>query len=822
MKWLSIITLWGSLVWAQEGLLNKLLAPGPLIKGHAELEKKDCLKCHDAGKGVPDAKCLDCHKSLRPFVVNKKGFHGLHTQSCRECHSEHKGRDYDSIHLDDTTFNHKLKTGYSLEGKHADIKCAECHKGVMPPKSVRAGKIRYFGNQASCVSCHKKDDRHYFKGEWAKKDCIQCHSLKSWKEEVKFDHKKDTGYELLGKHSQMKCADCHTPMNAQKKIMRVTYKWPKLKTAQCLTCHTDHHKKNLSVKFQNGKCSTCHNQDKWAITNFNHQVTGYPLKGKHFETQCSDCHTQKAKQNVLTKNQSFRFTGLRKDCLSCHQDYHVFKGFKNKHFGNLNNCQSCHDESKWSITKNFSHNQHTRYNIDGEHLKLNCLECHVKKDKSNRILASQYKWPHLTQDTCLTCHKSPHRNQFSPALLKKACTDCHVTSGWYDMKDGKKFDHSKTRFPITGAHASISCTDCHGPQGKQTFKFKSVDLKFCIDCHQNIHKNQFSKSINTNSCSTCHTTQNFKERLKFDHSSTRYPLEGAHSQLKCSECHVPSKTQVLLTTPNIKSGPGKTKQSQNFILSQFQFPHVSKTDCLSCHTDYHQKQLGTSCLDCHNVETWKKVRFNHNKQSDFPLRYKHETVKCIECHKPIQGAKVSLKNESRRVIRYKPLDPACVTCHKDTHRGEFGNKCQECHNEKGWRVTKDFHKNFTLTGVHFSLECAECHKENRKLSGTSQMCITCHAKDDVHNGSLPECQDCHRQQFWEVTGFKHSLTQFPLRGAHRTLDCMECHRNGTYKGLNPTCASCHLAEGLAVTVPNHSGFSNINSCNECHLNQFSW
>ncbi len=34
-----------------EGALNRLLAPGPLMKGHQELESSDCLKCHEVGKG---------------------------------------------------------------------------------------------------------------------------------------------------------------------------------------------------------------------------------------------------------------------------------------------------------------------------------------------------------------------------------------------------------------------------------------------------------------------------------------------------------------------------------------------------------------------------------------------------------------------------------------------------------------------------------------------------------------------------------------------------------------------------------------------------
>jgi nitrate/TMAO reductase-like tetraheme cytochrome c subunit len=172
----------------------------------------------------------------------------------------------------------------------------------------------------------------------------------------------------------------------------------------------------------------------------------------------------------------------------------------------------------------------------------------------------------------------------------------------------------------------------------------------------------------------------------------------------------------------------------------------------------------------------------------------------------------------------------CVDCHKDVHRGGFGNQCQECHVPRGWKVTKDFHKNFTLTGVHYTLECAECHKDGRKLSGLSQQCMSCHQKDDVHSGTLPDCKECHRQHFWDVAGFKHSMTRFPLRGAHRTIDCLDCHNKGgwlgIYKGMSTQCQSCHAADFTAATsasaLAGHSAATSASDCSQCHRNQFSF
>ena len=50
-----------------EGLLNKLLAPGKLISGHIKLES-ECLSCHAPGKGIPNSKCIAIKRSPHKFL----------------------------------------------------------------------------------------------------------------------------------------------------------------------------------------------------------------------------------------------------------------------------------------------------------------------------------------------------------------------------------------------------------------------------------------------------------------------------------------------------------------------------------------------------------------------------------------------------------------------------------------------------------------------------------------------------------------------------------------------------------------------------------
>ena len=866
----------------EEGILSRLLAPGPLMEGHAKLDG-ECLKCHEAGKGLSQAKCMACHKAIRVSVDSKSGFHGLAQESCVKCHSDHKGRDHDSTVVDLKSFDH-ARTGYRLIGKHAQIKCVDCHKAKRSDKPTRKNAVEYFGAKSNCLACHAKNDVHSFKGDFAKRDCAACHSMSSWKEGVKFDHAKDAKYQLEGKHAELKCADCHGP-SEKKRVSQ--YKWP-LAQQKCLACHDDFHKKRLGAKFAGGRCDACHGQKTWKLDPFDHAATGYPLRGKHSELKCEACHKQ-SPATVASGIKNYSFGGLRAECLTCHKDYHAFAQRQWKGHGSLGKCASCHEESSWQKTHDFSHDRQTGFALDGGHTDLKCEKCHfttaspyAKNSPKNWI----YKWPNLASKTCEACHASPHLQSFTKDLLRKKCVDCHVTSSWSAFKkDGKTFDHNQTRFPLTGKHAAISCKDCHVVEKRQAFKFPSFVARFCVDCHKSPHGAQFSQDFAQRSCYECHGTRNFAELAPFDHAKTSFVLKGRHAELKCAQCHVP--------TAQTFPGPSGHR------MGKYLFPAIQEKACASCHADYHKGQLGADCAKCHAETTWKKTTFDHSSQSAFPLVGAHANAKCSECHKPVSNqtvvfggkaapliqykplarrcgdchadfhggklgtdcvschspddwakgkfdhnkqsqfkltgkhsvvrcaechknsAEKRFEGKLRRAVAYKPQASQCVDCHKDPHRGGFGAKCQECHSASGWKTGVNFHRNFLLSGTHLSLACAECHVNNRRLSGFGKRCVLCHQTDDVHGGTLPRCEECHRQQVWEISGFNHSLSRFPLTGAHRALECVACHAQNVYQGLNAVCGSCHLKDALNVSSPPHAAFPRLNDCGGCH-NSFTF
>jgi hypothetical protein len=259
----------------------------------------------------------------------------------------------------------------------------------------------------------------------------------------------------------------------------------------------------------------------------------------------------------------------------------------------------------------------------------------------------------------------------------------------------------------------------------------------------------------------------------------------------------------------------------------FKFEDDNRGMCESCHTNVHINQFTKrsperSCTTCHNTDTFhKRKKMDHNN-TRFPLFGFHEKAECIKCHTKTNTFFTAPPKNPMFRYAFKGASPEnCQVCHKDPHKGEFGNSCKECHFEdKKWKEIQNFHKDFLLTGVHYTVRCVECHRDQRRLGGMSETCLLCHQKDDKHHGTLPNCKECHKQQFWEVTTFKHSLTAFPLRGMHRTLSCDQCHRSGMYQGKSSECISCHYADKSKSTSVNHN-IAGFESCADCH-NQFAF
>jgi hypothetical protein len=141
------------------------------------------------------------------------------------------------------------------------------------------------------------------------------------------------------------------------------------------------------------------------------------------------------------------------------------------------------------------------------------------------------------------------------------CEACHNTDSWHDLR---AFDHSKTSFPLVGAHRGTACIDCHRPPDLGTklvqADFKAAPTK-CEQCHEDIHGGQFAGASKNTPCAACHDSFKWKPSL-FDHERTSFSLKGAHQNLRCEVCH-----------KNVQMVSGKS------VL----FYKPTPKDCAACH-----------------------------------------------------------------------------------------------------------------------------------------------------------------------------------------------------------------------------------------------
>jgi hypothetical protein len=301
-------------------------------------------------------------------------------------------------------------------------------------------------------------------------------------------------------------------------------------------------------------------------------------------------------------------------------------------------CEQCHTTTTW-LTSTFNHNTMTKFQLTGAHVSVQCSQCHT-----SGAFAS-------TTTQCAGCHLAAFQQTTNPnhaaAGFPTDCSICHSTTNW----SGAVFDHSKTAFPLTGAHIGLACSSCHA-----SGVFAGLPTA-CVSCHLT----QFQQTTNPNhvatgfpqDCTLCHSTTNWTSST-FDHNKTVFPLTGAHTTVACSSCHINGN---FTTTP---------------------------TDCYSCHKSQYTGTTNpnhvtaafpTTCQTCHNTTAWTGATFNHTWFPIYSGTHRSVWTTCADCH-------------------VNPADYSaftCIACHThnktdtDAHHGGVRNyvyaptACYSCH-----------------------------------------------------------------------------------------------------------------------------------------------
>ena len=669
-----------------------------------------------------------------------------------------------------------------------------------------------------------------------KEACASCHSAKGWKPAAvtsAFKHSPKR-FPLVGAHSTANCRACHTTLDF------------KGVSTKCAVCHKDIHRGELG-----SDCAVCHTPRSFvdrSVMVQAHQTTRFPLTGAHVLADCLSCHPPVAQGHMS-------FVGRPVECFACHVGaYDATTAPAHKSAGFPTQCEACHTTVEWG-SATFDHNN-TQFPLTGAHAAVVCASCHA---------SGVYKG---LSTACVGCHLEKYNQTTTPAHapagFPQDCTVCHNTATW----TGATFDHNKTAFALTGAHAAATCTGCHADG---VYKGKPVT---CVSCHlTNFNATtdpRHSAAAFATTCADCHSTVNFTSST-WKHPTNLFAFTGAHVGLECKACHADNvfkgkgttcvtchMAKFNATTAPVHSTLGYGTNCEachatatwlgaafNYVLTwpAYTGAHVAQA-CIACHADNVYKGKPITCVSCHQN--------NYNLTVDPKHSAAAFAVTCQDCHSTVNftsstwkhptnlfaftGAHVGLDCKACHADNiFKGKGTTCVTCHlanfnnttdpKHSAAGFLSANCSTCHSTVNFTSATWTHPTnlFQFTGAHVGLSCNACHGDNI-YKGKGTTCVTCHlAKYNATttpkhstSGFPTSCADCHTTSTWLGAVFDHNKTLFPLTGSHLAVACAGCHGDGVYKGKPTTCVSCHLADWTKTADPKHSSAGFAQTCQDCH------
>jgi hypothetical protein len=769
--------------------------------------------------------CATCHRDVH---LAQEG------TACETCHAIAAAK------FAVVGFSH-AKAKFALTGKHQDAACAKCHKsetGAFP--GGRGTAVRLKGVATTCQSCH--EDKHL--GQLGK-TCETCHTSASFKiASYKHAEKPEKAGFFVAKHASAKCQACHKEQEGAFPAGRgTTVRYKGFGTA-CATCHADQDKHRGAL---GTTCSTCHTASQWGVVSRAFHKTGaFPLEGRHLSVECASCHANGVIKGTPTR------------CYECHWVRRQDDRYRTR-LGN--DCETCHRTMSW-VAVNWNHETKTGVRLSPVHRALGCESCHQSQD---------FSAPGVS---CDSCHQRDYQGAANPnhasAGFPTNCDLCHRTyqSSWQQAV----FSHN-AGFALSGTHAAQPCAACHKDG---VYQGKPSD---CYSCH----KADYDRSQNPNhaaagyptTCDSCHRASDasFTASGAFNHNST-FELFGVHTTQPCAACH---KNNVYKGTPRdcypCHQADFQRAQNPNHVSAGFStaceschrpnasdfkggatFNHNASfqligmhaaQDCTACHKTGVYKGTARDCFGCHQADYQKAQNPNHvaaalpttcdacHKASDasfsgtttfthgtFQLVGLHATQACAACHK-------------NNVYKGTPRD--CFSCHQAVYQSAqspnhvtagYSTACDSCHKAtdpsfKGFATAN--HATFQLVGLHATLTCTSCHRNN-VYKGTPRDCYTCHqanyaqTKNPSHSaaGFGTTCDSCHKatDPTWLLATVTHST--FPLAGLHATQACAACHKNGVYKGTPRDCYTCHQANYAATSNPNHGAAGFGTTCDSCH------
>jgi len=304
-----------------------------------------------------------------------------------------------------------------------------------------------------------------------------------------------------------------------------------------------------------------------------------------------------------------------------------------------------------------------------------------------------------------------------------------VTPASAQLPGTRTFDHLRTGFPLTGAHAVTPCETCHiGGRMAGT----PTQCYYCHRPESGIAATVMpAQHIRTSDpCENCHRSAISWAGARFSHIGV---APGT-----CQTCHNGGSAHGkpsghILTTASCDQCHRGTVA---WVPAGYNHAGVVPGTCTNCHgTTATGKPSGhisttASCDQCHRTMAWIPASFNHSGVA---------AGTCLTCH----GVSASGKPSG-----HVTTSDSCDSCHQTSawlpasynHVGVVAGSCNDCHRPGGSGLAEpNNHVPYQLNLLNgASMKCDACHSSTTSFS----------VERMDHNGSLGNgsgwCKGCHQ------------------------------------------------------------------------------
>ena len=208
-------------------------------------------------------------------------------------------------------------------------------------------------------------------------------------------------------------------------------------STNCVSCHLQDYQKttnpnHVAASFPQD-CQLCHTTTQWLGATFDHNADQVP----------ADRGARDGRVHAVPHRTASTGHAATPACSSCHlPDYQEDHESESRRRGIPAGLHVCHTTTQWTGRHVQPHHQ-TTFPLTGAHTTVACAQCHV-----NGVYAGLADHLRLVPPAGYQQHhQSESRAGGLPAGLRSPATHTH----WHGAAT---FNHSTTKFPLTGAHAT--------------------------------------------------------------------------------------------------------------------------------------------------------------------------------------------------------------------------------------------------------------------------------------------------------------------------------------------------------------------------------